>query len=347
MQATLVQPPVAQSPSQHRLASLDLLRGVAVAGMLVVNNPGIRDATPSLLRHSAWNGFTLADAIFPVFLFAAGTSLAFSRRAADPRHAAKRVAILFLLGVGLSTLKYHHLSGASGVLQRVALAYGVAWVVLRAPQRFHVPICAALLASVWAAFTFVHPHGVVAGSWSPGTNLADFVDRHVLGSASSEGVLGTFTAAVNVVGGAVAGRWLKDRGPERFIEMLGAGASLAVLGLAWSVAVPINKYLWTPSYTVFTLGLSCAGLALIHRLVDAGSRRLPRIEAMGANPLAVYVLITAASYTVFAPVRDALTTPLAAAVRPAGASMGWALMVVAVAGALATWLRSRRIFIRV
>lgn len=339
-------PQVVAPAVTRRIVSLDVLRGLAVAGMLAVNNPGIRGATPTFLEHSEWNGFTFADAIFPIFLFAAGASMAFSRRADDKWHAARRVVFLFLLGVALSTIKYRHLAGATGVLQRVALAYGIGWLILRLPRRWHVPACLGVLGTVWAAFTFVHPGGVVAGSWSPHTNLADFVDRHVFGSFSSEGIITTFTAAVNVVAGAIAGRFLRDN-REGIGRLAFAGVALAGAALVWALAVPINKKLWTPSYVALGVGVSCVGLAVLVWFADLRERRLAPVAALGANPLAVYVAISAASYTIFAPVRDRITPSLALLMHPAGASVAWELAVVGAGVALAVWMHRRRIFIRI
>src|SRR5436853_6481707 len=95
-----------QSARRRRLMSLDVLRGVAVSGMRMVNNPGGRAATPAALKHSGWSGMSVADAIFPMFLFAIGISMPLSRRAAAPRLALRRVALLIGLGIALVWVKY-------------------------------------------------------------------------------------------------------------------------------------------------------------------------------------------------------------------------------------------------
>src|SRR5205807_8586898 len=124
-------------PARPRLRSLDVFRGLAIAAMLLVDNPGVPGAHPRQLVHSAWNGLRLADVVFPAFLVAVGVAMPFSRRAAAAGPMLRRVGALLALSLGLHLLKHGDLSPA-GVLQHIAGSYAVAWAVLRSRPRRHV-----------------------------------------------------------------------------------------------------------------------------------------------------------------------------------------------------------------
>ena len=140
---------------RERILAIDVVRGLAVVGMLLVNNAGIPAAMPQELRHAAWQGLTLADQVFPLFLFSVGASMPFSRRAQRPGAVLRRVVVLFLLGCLLVSAKHLRLAPSTGVLQQIAGAYLLAWALLRLPRRAQLPAAALLLAGLWAAFTFV------------------------------------------------------------------------------------------------------------------------------------------------------------------------------------------------
>jgi predicted acyltransferase len=140
---------------RERILAIDVVRGLAVVGMLLVNNAGIPAAMPQELRHAAWQGLTLADQVFPLFLFSVGASMPFSRRAQRPGAVLRRVVVLFLLGCLLVSAKHLRLAPSTGVLQQIAGAYLLAWALLRLPRRAQLPATALLLAGLWAAFTFV------------------------------------------------------------------------------------------------------------------------------------------------------------------------------------------------
>jgi predicted acyltransferase len=313
----------------RRLLSLDVVRGIAVAGMLLVNNPGVRAATPAPLRHSVWSGFSPADAIFPLFLFAIGMSIPLSRRAAAPGPALRRVALLWVVGAALVTVKYRHLGLGAGVLQHIAGAYFVAWCGLRLPRRWQPVGAAGLLAAGWVAMSFA-PGGyrLLAG----------------------EGPAVALTSAASILGGVLVARSVLGQPVSTVLRRLSlwATASLAA-GLVVAVPVPVVKHLWTPSYALIAHGAACALLLIVHWLVHHRGERwwIRPFTDLGGNAIAVYVGVSLLAAVVLAPIRGTVVAPMVVAVGPATASVMYAVAVAMLGWALAAGLRSREVYIRV
>ena len=290
--------PAVPAAGPERLLSLDVFRGLTVAAMLLVNNPGTWSAVYDPLEHAAWHGWTPTDLIFPFFLFIVGVSMAFSLVARRERgdapgrlfgRAAKRGAILVGLGLLLQAFPYYNLDLSHlripGVLQRIGLAFTLAAaVVLFTRPRAQAAVAGALLLGYWAAMALVRVPGYGAGDLSKEGNLAAYVDRSILGTnhlwASAktwdpEGLMSTLPAVATVLLGVFAGRWMRsDRSPgERLVGLFLAGNAALVAGLAWDAAFPINKNLWTSSYVVFTAGMALHTLAVCYWLVDVRGRR--------------------------------------------------------------------------
>lgn len=295
--ASAVEPAVPAAGAQ-RLLSLDVFRGLTVAAMLLVNNPGTWSAVYDPLEHAAWHGWTPTDLVFPFFLFIVGAAMAFSivprleRGEAPGRlfgRAARRGAILVGLGLLLQAFPYYNLDLSHlripGVLQRIGLAFTLAAaVVLFLRPRAQAAVAAALLLGYWAAMTLIPVPGHGAGDLGKEGNLAAYVDRSLLGTnhlwASAktwdpEGLMSTLPAVATVLLGVFAGRWLRsDRSPaERLVGLFLAGNAALVTGLIWDAAFPINKNLWTSSYVVFTAGMALHTLAVCYWLVDVRGRR--------------------------------------------------------------------------
>jgi predicted acyltransferase len=295
--ASAVEPAVPAAGAE-RLLSLDVFRGLTVAAMLLVNNPGTWSAVYDPLEHAAWHGWTPTDLVFPFFLFIVGAALAFSivprleRGEAPGRlfgRAARRGAILVGLGLLLQAFPYYNLDLSHlripGVLQRIGLAFTLAAAAaLFLRPRAQAAVAAALLLGYWAAMTLIPVPGYGAGDLGKEGNLAAYVDRSLLGTnhlwASSktwdpEGLMSTLPAVATVLLGVFAGRWLRSHRPpaERLVGLFLAGNAALVIGLIWGAVFPINKNLWTSSYVVFTAGMALHTLAVCYWLVDVRGRR--------------------------------------------------------------------------
>ena len=300
-----------------RLAALDVFRGATVAGMILVNNPGSWSHIYPPLRHAAWHGWTPTDLIFPLFLFIVGItttlSLAARRARGDDDRAltaqiVRRGTVIVALGLLVSAFPFfppEHLARVRipGVLQRIGVAYLVAGlVVLRGSWQVRAAVAAALLLGYWALLALVP----VPGTWSPvleppEATLPAWLDRLLLDghlwSATRtwdpEGVLSTLPAIASVLLGALAAPVLTGDGSmDRRVRRLAvAGFVAAAAGLAWGIAFPINKNLWTSSYALFTAGAAALALALCVWLIDVrGSRGwIGPFVVFGVNPIVAFV----------------------------------------------------------
>jgi predicted acyltransferase len=284
-----------------RWGSVDALRGLAVAAMLLVNNPGDWAHVWAPLRHAEWHGFTPTDFVFPLFLFIVGVSLALGLEPALERGASVatlqrgllwRALRIVLLGLALHAVAWWLLDTRAfrpmGVLQRIGLCVGVVGLIaLHARPRTQWVLVAALLLGGWASF---------AGGVDKHANLADRADSLLLGrfayqfdAASGhahdpEGVLSTLGALVTTLLGLRAGAWLRR---NQLGTLWLAGAACTALGWAGSLALPLNKALWTPTFAVFTGGLAMLVLAAGHEAIDRrGAPALGR--RFGVHALAVY-----------------------------------------------------------
>lgn len=295
-------------PTTSRLRALDLFRGLTVAGMILVNSSGSDEVYP-LLDHAPWHGLTLADLVFPSFLVMVGASAAisFSRRRArgEPpieisRHAARRAAGLFALGLLVNFVVYREAAGGirwPGVLQRIAACSLGAWglLLLDAPS-WEPSIASILLVGYWLAMTRIRVPGHGAGDLSPEGNLASWIDRKLMAGhletplVDPEGLLSTVPAFATTVLGLIAGRRIVRDGAAASGALLASGLALAALGAAWAPFFPPNKHLWTSSYALIAGGLSIAGLGAFLRLFAAGvPRPLAPFDALGRRALAAYL----------------------------------------------------------
>lgn len=275
-----------------RVVSVDVLRGLTVAAMVLVNNPGSWRHVYWPLRHAEWDGFTPTDMIFPFFLFIVGVSIPLAlgaRLAQDGRGLVGRVlrrsAAIFALGLLLHALPFFHPATLRipGVLQRIAVCYLLAalLVVLTGGAggwRLQAGVAGVLLVGYWLLMTRVPPPGGVAGDLSPAGNLAGYVDRLVLGPHiwqvsrfyDPEGVLSTLPAVATTLLGVLAGHWIRGGGPGRRVAagLVIGGLAATGAGWLWGLAFPINKALWTSSYALFMAGLAALALAACYWSIE-------------------------------------------------------------------------------
>jgi predicted acyltransferase len=368
----------------NRSASLDALRGLTVAGMILVNNPGSWSHIYPPLAHAAWHGCTPTDLVFPFFLFVVGCSMAFALRADAPANefwpkVLRRAALIFLIGLFLNASPFVRWNEAGelvlrdpnalrimGVLQRIALAYlGAAIVVRWVGVRAAWKAALVLLLLYWAAC-------LLFAQGSDPYNLEGFfgtrIDRAVLGDRhlyhgegvpfDPEGLVSTWPAVAQVLLGVAVGRWLQ-RGPldgTLVKRLLITAAVLLMLAFVWQFAMPFNKKIWTSSYVLLTTGWALLLLAALIRRLDLRAHRAAWVTwaaAFGRNALLLFFL---AGFLprVLALLRwksgEAWTSPLlwlqknfmAFPLEPRIGSLAYALAVLATFSALALWLDRKR-----
>ncbi|MFL6215054.1 MAG: acyltransferase family protein [Blastocatellia bacterium] len=304
-----------------RLVSLDVFRGITVAAMILVNNPGSWESVYPPLEHAEWNGWTPTDLIFPFFLFIVGVAVTFSiglkRERGEARShliggALKRSLKIYAIGFFLASFPFFHLSRVRipGVLARIAVCFFCATLVyLFTSVRGQAILAAALLALYWILMKAVPvPAGFVqsvierGGDLEKEANLAAYVDYSLLKGHlwsqtkywDPEGILSTIPAIATVLLGILAGHWIKSArsARQKLYGLIGGGIAGIVAGEVMNLWFPINKNLWTSSYVVFTAGCALLFLALCYWLVDMrGSHRavFPFV-AFGMNALAVFAL---------------------------------------------------------
>jgi len=301
-----------------RFLSLDVFRGLTICLMIVVNTSGAGAEPYPILAHAKWFGLTVADLVFPAFLFAVGNAMSFSAGKPQPLRpwllrVLKRAAIIFLLGYLMYWFPFVHQTASGGwalnpiehtrimgVLQRIALCFLAAAVAVRfLGVRGLVGLSVVLLAGYWIALMTLAAPGE---QLTPLGNLGARIDRAVLGldhmyakghGYDPEGLFSTIPAVVNVIAGYLAGLYLRREDNRRTAVrwLLIAGAALLAAGVAWSFVFPLAKRLWTSSFVLVNIGLDLAVLAGLIAYVEIAGRRfgVRFCEVFGRNPLAIYL----------------------------------------------------------
>jgi predicted acyltransferase len=304
-----------------RLASLDVLRGLTIVGMIVVNSASYLHYVSGYaqfagLEHAAWRGFTVADAVFPAFVFMTGVSIPLALGqgggldGATLRRLLVRSGRLFLLGLILSNLYWMAtpesvLFRPMGVLQRLALAFLTAAVLYKTVgPRARLGVAVAILALYWPLTLLPFPDGAT-DLLKPGANFVGWFDRLVLGAHTyvpgplgydPEGLLSTLPAIAQALLGVTAGEWLQARRGSP--GLLVAGAAMIAGGLAWGLAFPISKELWTSSFVLLSTGIALVLLAVLHQVLDVKGRKLlgaTFLTDFGINAVFAYSLHMLAS----------------------------------------------------
>lgn len=312
---------------QNRLISLDVYRGLTIAGMLLVTNAGSWDHVYWPLRHADWNGATPTDMIFPSFLFIAGVSLVFSfaarlRRGATTtdlvKHVITRSLLLIVLGLllnGFPDFDWHNVR-IPGILQRIGLCNlgtGLLYLALirTAGQTRRVIgwVAAAIVASLtvyWALMKLVSVPGFGAGRLDQVGSLEAWIDRALFGTNhlwlyggqtwDPEGMLSTIPATCNMLLGIIAGEWLRSARPEgrKLVALAASGAILMLAGWALNPMIPINKKIWTPAFMLLSGGFSLLALALLSWVIDQRGWKKGTTPALifGSNAILAFALAT-------------------------------------------------------
>jgi predicted acyltransferase len=293
----------------ERLRSLDIFRGLTIAGMILVNSPGNETAYQPL-DHAPWDGLTPTDLVFPFFMFIVGLSLVFSLRrrvqGVSPGTllpvVVRRAAILFGLGLLLNGFPYYHLSTIRipGVLQRIALGYLIGSLLyLWTSTRTQLILGFSILVGYWLAMTRIFVPGFGAGILTKEGNLAAYVDRMILHGHmyrpvyDPEGILSTFPAMVSVLFGVwVANYAITTDKTTSLKKLLSWGFFAYCAGLLWEQQFPLNKALWSSSFVLVTAGFALLVFAGLYACVEIrGWKDWGKpFEALGQNAIAAYML---------------------------------------------------------
>lgn len=307
-----------------RFLSLDVFRGMTVAGMIMVNTPGSWSYVYAPLRHAPWDGCTPTDLVFPFFLFAVGNALSFSMSKYEAQGTGKvlhkiftRTALIFAIGLFLNWFPFVRFQDDAyvfkqfeslrifGVLQRIALAYmGGALIV-----HFFKP-----LKAFFAALSLLVLYCIILVTFGDLTlegNAVLKLDRWLIGEAhmyhgyfskvlneniafDPEGLLSTIPAMASVVFGFLVGKFIKEKGSsyEMITHLLVAAMLSLFISLCWDLAFPINKPIWSSSYVFYTTGLAMMVLSFILFVVEMKGRRnwTNPFVLFGKNPLLIYAL---------------------------------------------------------
>lgn len=294
-----------------RLVSLDVFRGITIALMVLMGNPGGSEYY-GFLQHADWNGLTLADVVFPFFIFIVGVAIPYSFTNKLERKVSKRslllritrrTIILFLLGLFINGFPYFNLGTLRimGVLQRIALCYFFASLIfLFVKPKWRLLLTAAIPLVYWALMVLVPVPGYGAGVLTKDGNLAAYLDRLLLGGHlytgtwDPEGILSTLPAVATALMGVLTGQHLMSyREPsKKLVNLVSFGSLALVIGSVWNIVFPINKNLWTSSYVAFTGGMAILLFAVCYFIIDVKRKTgwTRPFVILGMNAIAVYVL---------------------------------------------------------
>lgn len=306
----------------QRYYSLDVFRGATVALMILVNNPGSWANIFGPLKHAPWHGATPTDLVFPFFLFAVGNAMAFVMprfEQAGPavfwKKVIKRTVLIFTIGLFLNWSPFVKWEGESivaktwenirilGVLQRIALCYFFASVIVfYAKTRGAFVISGILLLLYWLICLLL---GAPGDPYSLTGWFGTQIDINLLGVThiykgegvpfDPEGLPSTIAAVVQVIFGFLVGQYIQQKGKsyEMLSNLLIAGLVLVFTGYCWDMVFPINKKIWTSSYTLYTTGLAILVLSTLIYLIEFKENKGAWgrfFDVFGKNPLFIFVL---------------------------------------------------------
>ena len=305
-----------------RYQSLDVLRGLTLALMVIVNTPGDGSTSFGPLTHADWHGLTLTDLVFPSFLFVVGNAMSFSlgkfkQKGSNAYFAKvlKRTVLIFIIGLILTAFPFFRINDSAmipydfasirilGVLQRIALCYGLAATLIYflSPKKILITSVLVLLSYWLVMFLFGIPG---MDPFSLEGNASGRLDLWIFSPDNlymmngvpfdPEGLLSTFPAMVNVLLGYWVGLQIQRRGGdlETVLWLAMFSVILLVVGYLWDYGFPINKKIWTSSFTLVTVGYSTLTLAVLMFVLEVRSIKgwAYFFEVFGKNPLALYIL---------------------------------------------------------
>ena len=319
-----------QNQSSQRLLSLDVLRGITIAGMLLVNNPGSWSNIYTPLEHAQWHGLTPTDLVFPFFMFIMGVSMFISLSKFDFtfsgsyfKKLAVRSALIFIVGLGIawfsilcrgvfdissdqslwerfttSVLPYDRIR-ILGVMQRLALSsFFASLIVVLIPSKHWLKTAGLILLSYYAILLLGNGFELAPDNIIIKVDTALFGEAHIYHGESipfdPEGLLSTLPCLAHVILGIYCGKLLRSTTDmtEKISKLFIFGTILLFAGLLLSYGIPINKKIWSPTFVLATCGLASLLLALLTWIIDIKSKKKWSVffESFGINPLFLYVL---------------------------------------------------------
>ncbi len=305
---------------QNRFVALDVFRGMTICFMIIVNSPGSWRNLYAPLEHASWHGFTPTDLVFPSFLFAVGNAMAFVMEKYAARGSAafwnktlRRSFLIFFIGYMMYWFPFVEKTDSGwimsplsetripGVLQRIALCYLIASIVLHYGSRKFVYVYSVLaLLGYWAILNMFGDPGdpySLQGNAVLKLDLFLFGPDHLYHGEGvpfdPEGLLSTLPATVNVIIGYLAGQFIRRHGTsyETVARLMLAGGLLIFIALAWDMVFPFNKKIWTSSFVLLTSGINLSMIAALIYLIDIvhSSRGTYFFVVFGRNPLFIYI----------------------------------------------------------
>lgn len=365
-----------------RYKALDIFRGMTICLMIIVNTPGTWSSVFAPLLHAQWHGFTPTDLVFPSFLFAVGTAFAFVMRRYGKdnkripwKKLVLRSTLIFLLGYLMYWFPFMKWNDAGeltsfpisqtriwGVLQRIAVCYFLAAVMaFYLSKRNLIYASIGLLLGYWAVMWGFGDYTLQDNAVRT-LDLFLFGESHLYGGDGipfdPEGLLSTFPAIVNVIGGYLAGAYIidnKNEGFQKVANLMMVGAALAGGAYFWDFLFPINKKLWTSSFVLLTIGLDLMILGVLITLTDLRERPINFnfFEVFGKNPLFIYLLSEYLAITMWfvringKPVYSLVYENAFAWIGPKWGSFAFALIFMLICWAAGWWLDKKRIYIKV
>ncbi|SFU69905.1 Predicted acyltransferase [Pustulibacterium marinum] len=308
-------------PTNHkkRFLALDVFRGATICMMILVNTPGTGADMYPFLVHADWSGFTLADLVFPSFLFAMGNAMSFSLNKSSVSNkeyfakVLKRSSIIFLLGFLMYWFPFFHKVNGEwalypfeetrvmGVLQRIAICYFFVALLIRFLKNKHLIILSiAVLFVYWLVLLFF---AGTADFMDMATNAATQFDKWIIGDNhmykrdalifDPEGLLSTLPSLVNVIIGYLVGVFVQQKGSsyEGIAKLFLLGFLLIIAALAWDLFFPINKKLWTSSFVLYTCGIDSVLMAMLLYFIEIKKQQkgVYFFQVFGKNPLFIYL----------------------------------------------------------
>ena len=311
----------APAKRRQRFLALDVLRGLTIALMILVNTPGSWSTIYAPFKHASWHGFTITDLVFPTFLFVVGNAMSFSMRkfkeqgnAVFVKKVFKRSFLIFLIGLFLSAFPFFYRSEGElvlkeltsmrimGVLQRIALCYLFASFIVK-----YLKLKGAVFAGILILLAYwgvMYYFGDPTAPYSLKGNAALKFDLLIFPAENlwrgfgvpfdPEGLLSTLPAIVNVIAGYVAGIYIQRMGNNfgSVLSLVAIGTTFVLLGEIWDISFPVNKPIWTSSYVLLTIGWDLIIIGGLIYIIEVASLKKWTyfFEVFGKNPLFIFVM---------------------------------------------------------